>query len=325
MNDISGVELALFGPVSLVNIDTWLAGIVHDHLDAELRKVIWRSGRIDAVYGLWLTDDRKVVLKVRRGPVDLPALEASLTALRYLSSTGYPCPAPVAGPFLRDGHTVTIEALLERGKAEDARRPAIRRAMASSLVEHIRILRAVGHLAPRLRARPAWTRYSNGPWPVPHDPIFNFTTTPAGWEWLDTFARQASDALVAVRRHDQNVIGHGDWYGGNLRFENERVVATFDWDLMVESEAVLAGLTAGGYLAEGAPTPEEVAAFLVDFEEAREEIFIPDQQRSAVAGACWVLAFNARCDLFNSGGRVEIASALDRLGARREEYRRISW
>ena len=155
MNDISGVELALFGPVSLVNIDTWLAGIVHDHLDAELRKVIWRSGRIDAVYGLWLTDDRKVVLKVRRGPVDLPALEASLTALRYLSSTGYPCPAPVAGPFLRDGHTVTIEALLEQGTAEDARRPAIRRAMASSLVEHIRILRAVGHLAPRLRARPA--------------------------------------------------------------------------------------------------------------------------------------------------------------------------
>jgi Phosphotransferase enzyme family len=158
----------------------------------------------------------------------------------------------------------------------------------------------------RLPPGPAWTRYSHGPWPPPHDPVFDFTSTPTQWSWLDTFAREAADELLALRSHDALVIGHGDWYDGNARFDDGQVVAVFDWDLMVETEAVLVGLAAGGYLTAGAPSPSEAAAFVHDVEDARGAAFTATQRRAASAAGRWVLAFNARCELSNLGNRAYI-------------------
>ena len=139
---------------------------------------------------------------------------------------------------------MTIDALLEQGAPADARNPEIRRALARAFVEHVGILRDVDHLGVRLPTGPAWTGYAEGPWPTPLDPILDFTSTPAPWSWLDAFAQEATDELLALRDHEAPVIGHGDWYDGNARFEDGRVVAVFDWDLMTETEAVLAGLAA---------------------------------------------------------------------------------
>src|ERR1700677_1379986 len=70
-------------------------------------------------------------------------LTASSACQRLLADAGYPCPAPLDGPATTDGHTATIESLLERGEPGDAHEPATRKAMARSLLAQLEILRAV--------------------------------------------------------------------------------------------------------------------------------------------------------------------------------------
>ncbi|KGM11887.1 hypothetical protein N868_04965 [Cellulomonas carbonis T26] len=277
------------------------------------------------MYGLRLDDDRAVVLKVHRPPVGISHLETTDAGLRHLSRHGYPCPDPIDGPVLIDGHVVTVQSLLTRGTAGDAHRPPVRRAMAASLAEHIEILTGIpggtAALAPRLGPGPAWTQYTGGPWPTPHEPIFDFTGTPAGWEWLDDYAREATAELIRLHSVSPTVIAHADWYAGNLRFEDDRVVAAFDWELIADQEAVLVGLSAGGYLADAAPSPTEVADYIDDYDKARP--LHTDGRRAAATAARWMLAFNARCDLSMLEDAPAPGSALHRLATDREAYRLI--
>ncbi len=268
----SGLERVFFPATARRDIDRWLDGVARDRLGAGVEQVVFRAGRIDAVYGLRLDDGRTVVLKLHRAPVDVPALRATTDALRHLAATGYPCPRPVQGPAEVGGHVISVQSLLAEGGTADARDPAVRWAMCVSLADHVQRLADLitggrGPAGRRLDVRlgaagPAWTRYAGGPWPRPRDPIFDFRVTPRGFAWLDDEARDAAHELVTLRGRYAPVVGHGDWYAGNLRFAGDRVVATFDRELVVEPEAVLAGLTACGFLADGAPSPEQVAGFL---------------------------------------------------------------
>jgi Ser/Thr protein kinase RdoA (MazF antagonist) len=299
---------------------------VVDRLGSSLDRIVFRAGRVDAVYGLALSDARAVVLKVHRPPVKLAHLAATVAGLRHLNARGYPCPEPLDGPVLIDGRTVTVESLLADGTVEDARRPPIRQAMAVSLAEQVELLAEVpggtGALASRLGPGPAWTRYAGGPWPEPHDPVFDFSTSPAGWEWLDDYAREATADLVRLRGTSERVIGHADWYAGNLRFADDRVVAAFDWQLFAEHEAVIVGLSAGGYLGAEAPSPADVAHYLADYHCARS---LSDEGWCAAAAAArWMLAFNARCGLALLDGTPAPDSPLHRLSTARSDYRLLN-
>jgi hypothetical protein len=302
----SGLERVFFPRETRAEIDSWVADVVRQERNRGVETVLFRAGRIDAVYGLRLDDGESVVMRLHRPPVPIGALEARLDALRVLAKGGYPCPEPLSGLIRVDGRTAVVETLLDQGADEDARRPDLRRALASSLLRHIDLLRDHPAIGRRLVTRPAWTEYRGGPWPTPHDTIFDFSTTPPGWEWLDAVARRATERIAALRAHGADlggeVIGHGDWYAGNVRFAKGEVVAAFDWDLIVEDEAVLVGLIAGGYTANGAPSPADVAGFILDAASLRGG-FSDEQMRAAGAAACWVLAFNARCDLSNLGNR----------------------
>ena len=163
------------------------------------------------------------------------------------------------------------------------------------------ILATVPDLAPAA-APPAWCRYQDGPWPVPHDTIFDFSVTPDGYGWLDDLAARATAVLAEDRGADPIVVGHADWYPGNLRFTGDRLVAAFDWDLVADTAPAVAGITAAACVApattgEQAPGPEAIATFLADVEAAAGRPFARARQRVAAAAATWTLAYNARCDL----------------------------
>jgi hypothetical protein len=296
---VEGIERAIFGDVQEAEIDDWLQRLVRSRLSTGLREVLFRRGRVSAVYGLHLEDGGRVVVKVHRGRPDPRSLAAATASQRWVAQRGYPAPMPLDGPSILDGHVAVIEALLDHGSVADAHDPPVRKALASSLADQLRIFAEI-ELPTGLTVRPSWAVYENGPWPVPHDPIFDFTTTPIGFEWLDEFAQEASDILITADL--PLIVGHSDWYAGNVLVEDGAVTATFDWDsLIIDSEAVIVGVAAGqctsGSSAFDAPAPGQVAAFLSDYQANRPAPFSAREQRTCHGAVAWQLAYNARCEL----------------------------
>jgi hypothetical protein len=312
---VSGVERAVFGPVPTGVVDDWLTRHVRSRLGADVSRVLFRSGRISPVFGLRLADGSEVVVKVFRPPVTVSRLEAVVRCQARLFAVGYPCPEPFDGPAFTDRHCAVVEGLHERGDPGDAHQPAIRRAVVRSLVEQVELLTTLQE--PELgRGRPAWSVYEAGPWPEPHDPIFDFTVTPDGLAWLGELAGRATDSLRA--RVGAVVTGHSDWSCQNLRFSGGNVVAAYDWDSLISCpEPVLAGINAGSFTSGGpagydTPTPDEVRDFLTEYDESRSGRFEPAERLAAAAAATWVLAYNARCQaaMMTPGSEPEEGSPL---------------
>ncbi|MBV9578032.1 MAG: phosphotransferase [Chloroflexi bacterium] len=330
MHETSGIERVLFGPVGRDGIDDWLTAHLRTRLGSDLSQVVFRSGRLAAVYGAALGDGRLVAVKVHRPPVHLAYLRAATDCQRRLAEAGYPCPTPIDGPSTTHGHTAVIETLVADGEPGDPYEPSTRRAMAHALFEQLELLRgtAVDDL---VAGAPAWTQYEHGPWPQPHDPIFDFTLTPQRFTWLDDLARRA--ASILQQGGPRNAIAHADWTCGNVRFRDCQLICAYDWDsLAAAPEPVLAGLAAGSFTsgwldAAGVPTPGEALAFLRDYEEVRFEPFSESQQRTAAAAITWVLAYNARCavSFLPPDGRAPGRSSLQALERDGEAYLELRW
>jgi hypothetical protein len=328
-NEVSGTERVIFGTADPDEIRSRLGAYARDRLGAGLADVLFRAGRIDAVWAVTLTDGRSVLIKAHRRPVDMRARLATVRAQRILAGSGFPAPEPVSDTTEFEGLVLTTESLVTRGSPGDARVPAIRRALAEGLASHVAILRSAPDLAEAAGPGPAWCRYQDGPWPEPHDPIFDFGETPPGFGWLDEFATKAAARLREADQRDR-AVGHGDWYIGNARFEGSALVGTFDWDLVAAPEAHIAGFTAaaftdGGTEVQDLPSPAEVRDFLADYEAARGRPFTPDEQEQAAAATTWTLAYNARCQLSFLDGEPGAGTALRLLADAGEEYLALRW
>ena len=87
---------------------------------------------------------------------------------------------------------------------------------------------------------------------------------------LDTFGRRAADQILSHRNADNVVVGHADWYAGNTAIADDVLVGTFDWELVADTEAVIAGFTAACYAANstgpGGLSTAEAAAFMRDYD-----------------------------------------------------------
>ena len=345
---VDGIQRATFGAVPTSAVDDWLRRHVRERLGTDLHEVAFRSGRVNAVFGLRLTSGDRVVVKVQRGHLDAgrtASLAAAVEAQRLLASAGYPCPTPLNGPAATGGLTATTETWLDDGVPGDAHRPATRRAVARSLAEQVELLRALPAVhRDALRHPPAWAVYQGGPWPTPHDPVFDFTTTPLEHAWIDELAARAVAVLLRPEAQpDERVVGHSDWYCGNLRFspsaaartedDDVRVTSSWDWDsVVVESEPVVAGMAAASFTDSStsgaqAPTPEEAAAVLAEVDGARGRPSTPEEQRTAAAMVTWTLAYNARClvDVAAMGFPLPEGSTSQALAEHGDAYLHLRW
>lgn len=346
---VEGIERATFGTVPRATVDTWLREHLRARLGVGIEEVLFRSGRVNAVYGLLLDDGARVVTKVHRpalGEARTASLAAAVHAQHLLAAAGYPCPTPLDGPAATADLTATVESWLDAGVPGDAHDPGTRTAIATSLAHQVQLLTALpATVAAALQHPPAWAVYQRGPWPVPHDPIFDFTSTPEQYTWLDGVAAEAAavlNDLAAEMRAD--AVGHSDWYCGNLRFSTPhesptspassiQVAAAWDWDSLVrESEAVIAGMAAASYTDSStsgpqSPAPDEAAAFLADYDASRGEPFTAAEQAGASAMVTWTLAYNARCliDVQRLGYDLPEGHALDALAGGAPEYMRLRW
>ncbi len=327
---VRGVERAVFGPISRKDIDAWVGKHVRARLGVAISGFLFRSGRVAAVYGAVLDDGRRVAVKVHRRPVNAAYLSAAIACQRRLADAGFPCPRPLDGPATTEDLTAVIETLVRDGEPGDGHKPGVRRAIARSLFEHIELLQ--GHPVDQLAGgAPAWTRYQDGPWPQPHDPIFDFTTTPPEFAWLDDLALRAAAVLGDAGAPE--LLAHADWSCGNLRFHSEKLSASYDWDsLAVAPEAVLVGLCAGDFTSGGAagadtPTLDEMTAFLRDYEEVRGYPFNGPQQNAVAAAITWVLAYNARCEVsfMPPRGLPRVGFPLEAISTHRDSLLSLRW
>jgi hypothetical protein len=327
--EISDTERAVYGSVTPLELLAFLGAWAKRRLGSPIVKVRFRAGRIDVVWGVELQDGRAAVIKTHRSPVDLDAVRVANDAQRLLTTAGFPCAVPLAGPDEVEGRVLTAETLID-GRTPDGRDPAGRLLLAEGLARHIEILRDQSDLVRTAGPGPSWCHYQAGPWPVPHDTLVDFRSTPSGFEWLDTFGQRAADQILAHRDPDQVVVGHADWYAGNTVIAGDVLTGTFDWELVADTEPVIAGFAAACYAASstgggGLSTPEEVAAFMRDYDSARTRPLADRERRTAAGAAAWILAFNARWQvgLIDHGLCDEATVSLVRN--RGEDYLALDW
>ncbi len=328
---VSAVEAALLGSWSRDEIDDWVSRVMAELLGERVTSTLFRAGRIDAVYGLLVESGQRRLLKVHRRPVDIEGRRLVNRAQSLLADAGLPCATPLAGPSIVDDQVVSVESLLPAGQPGDGFNAGVQMAVAEGLAQQVTLLAAHPDVIDGIRRPPAWCYYERGAWGATHDPIFDFRTTPSEYAWLRDYAQDAADELNTTRTDARVVAAHADWYCGNLRFDGDRLVAAFDWDLFADREPVVAGITAGMFSAgtsgpAGPPTPQAAAGFLRDYEIARAIRFSPVERTLAQAAVRWSLAYTARCDVTQAhGGPFPPGSALDLLTRQRGDYVDLDW
>ncbi|MEU4605630.1 phosphotransferase [Kribbella sp. NPDC023972] len=298
---MSGAQRAILGVQTAREVRAWLARHVRDHLGAGVDSVLFTAGDIGAVFGLRLTDEREVVLKALRPGAKAERLRTVVRAQNILASAGFGCARVIDGPSETGGVLAVIEERLTCTSTGSPHDPAARAAMATGLAAQIDVLR--GFDGTELgTSPPAWSVWNAGAWPTPHDPIFDFSSPVPGFEWVDETADAAATILRATD-HAPGVVGHSDWVWQNVCIQSGRFVAGYDWDSLIHApEPVVVGLCAGAFtqgspIPPDAPTAQEVAAFLDDYERVRA--FSPAERRTAEAAVTWVRCYNARCQLDN--------------------------
>jgi aminoglycoside phosphotransferase (APT) family kinase protein len=115
--------------------------------------------------------------------------------------------------------------------------------------------------------------------------------------WLARVAAAVRDQLRGYA--SDPVIGHGDWYPGNLCWQGPRLIAVHDWDSVIcQPEPAIAGLAAASFrgiddLAELASV-EDSAAFLDAYQHARGRRWTSRDYEACWAAGLWQRAFDAK-------------------------------
>jgi hypothetical protein len=297
------VELDCFGTGNAERIAEMIDEFCRTHLGSGLRGYLFYGSSVGSTHGIQLEDGRDVVIKVRppaeTNPYlsfDRASLESICRVMQWLAGKGYPCPKPTLGPTPLAKGLATVEEFLHRGQRANGFDPEFRKLIASGLAELIELLRSFeGEVACLKHFKRGKSLY-----PQPHSKLFDFEKTAKGAEWIDGFAQRTRRADA----HEGNpVLGHADWRVEHLRFQDGRIVATYDWDsLAFYPETQLVGISAHAFTAdwtlEGVrriPTAADIHAYIADYEQARGRPFLKRERRSLFATCVYCIAYGARC------------------------------
>jgi Phosphotransferase enzyme family len=292
------VEAAIFDTVDPDEIEKMIFGFVAERLGSVERAVFYRPG-VGVVAGLRLVGGAEVVIKVHRWNVSVDRLAAVQLVQAHMAARGLPAPRPLASPEPL-GHGIATVEEMARGGPVDGHQPGVRRAVAVGLRRFIVAgteIATPAALGPPLMMRPAGAEL----WFEPHDVRFDFSATSLGAEWIDELAALARSRLDAAI--GPPVVGHFDWRVENLGFDQDRIVAIYDWDsLAIAVEAVVVGNAAAQFSADWTsadpdplPSLPEMTAFVNDYENARDQPFSPAERELLDAANLFACAYGARC------------------------------
>ena len=295
-------------------------GVCRSVAGSGVGELLFRSTAVGDVFGVRMEDGSRVVVKVHQPREDSETLAAVLDVQGHHHRSGFPCPEPLGGPVAVGDRYATVEALVDDGEPGDTHEPARRRLVAEALASHLEIARACGFPASLQRG---WNAYpSDRLWPAEaHDPRLDLAGTAAGAEWIDAFAARVKPTAT---RDTPPVLGHLDWSGKHFRFADDRITAVYDWDsVRVATEAVVVGNAAFAFTAnwdlpgvDPAPQPDEVSAFIDEYDAARATRLTRDEREQLVACGVYLMAYVARCEHANGDPGGAYTRALRRHGSR---------
>jgi hypothetical protein len=258
---------------------------------------LFYASSVGCVAGVKLSDGQRVVIKAYQPRWTVEFLTAASRAQDRLCDGGFPCARPLAGPRpLGVGLAVVEELLPDPGNQRLGRGEMM--ASARGLADVVTLCEDVD---PEGLAPHPLDRSTDGLYPAPHHPAFDFAATAKGAAWIDDLARRA----VAGRdlADASMVIAHSDWSARNVRLRPDGVAAAYDWDsvaLMSETSAV--GQAAATWSSRDADDPplapgvDEVMAYVKAYEDARGRTFTDAERDGIGAAALWVLCYTARCE-----------------------------
>jgi hypothetical protein len=295
------VELDCFGTDSAERIAQMIDAFCRGNPGSGIRGYLFFGTSVGSTHGVQLNDGREIVIKVRPPPEVNPYLSfdhASLNSIsqvmRWLAQRNYPCPRPIVGPLPLGNGLATVEECMDVGECGNGFDLHCRKIIASGLAELIDLLLSFKGELSCLK----YFQRGESLYPQPHSKLFEKTAQ--GAEWIDAFAERARRA----ENHDgKPVLGHADWRVEHLRFQDGRIVATYDWDSLAFSpETELVGISAHGFTAdwtlEGVrriPTADDIHAYVADYEDARGQSFSKRERGSLFATGVYLIAYGARC------------------------------
>lgn len=282
--------------VDLGDLDRWCRA----HLHTGVARVIFKEGYLSTVLGVETTSGRQAVVKVRR-----PArrLEACVMVHRRVFDAGFACPEPLVGLEPLDPFVASAENLISGGELwpTSGRSPEPFARALAALIAVAPEPTDVPTLEPPL----PWTgpdRQQPGLWPSPDDRDVDLNAID-GPAWLDDTARAARSRFEHA--DDRLVVGHGDWYTGNLRWSGLGLHVVWDWDSVIAaSEAWVVGLAAAVYPATKAGTEATIAeteGFLSAYQAARGRTFSANEIEQAWAAGLWNRSFDAKKQMATEG------------------------
>jgi hypothetical protein len=294
----SSTETATFGPAGADEVGGWYERVCVATLHSPVKRPLFFAASAGCVGGIELADGRPVAIKAHQPRWSLHLLQAVSTAQKRLASTGFACPVPEIPPMSFEGVPTSIERLLPD--------PGMRLLEVDEMsVSAESLALAVATLGEE-NAQPwvgkhAMDRPRGSLYPIPHNPIFDFSLHAEEAVWIDELA---AAALAAQDLDDATPrMVHGDWSARNIRVVHHRLVASYDWDSLGafrESQGV--GIAAATWRSTGeadnpvAPDSKEVEAYLDHYVKAMGGYRSRRWRTSAMAAALYALAYTARCE-----------------------------
>lgn len=281
--------------VDVADVDRWS----RIHLGSGVNAVLFCDGHLSTVLGVELTSGAEVVVKIRPG---VDRLHGCAAVHRWLFDRGFACPEPLVDLEPMGGFVASAEAMVRGGDLypRSGRSPqpfavALAQLLAQAPAPSQVSTLVPGHpwAAPDLSLLELWP---------PSDEIDVDLNAAGGPKWLDEAGWAARNRLAAST--SPLVVGHGDWYTGNLRWRGNDLHTVWDFDSMIAaSEPVIAGLAAALYPASDfgtEATVEESAAFLDAYQDARGP-FSDDELSEAWAAGLWGRSFDAKVQSTTEG------------------------
>ncbi len=299
---LEATELSVFGTAHPVRITEIIEDFCRVHLGETPQGARFYASSVGCVIGLGLESGLDVVMKSYQPRWRRSFLEAVQQAQRCAASGGVPCPVPLLAP-VPVAESADTFAVVESWVPDPGMRAldseAALRVSAAGLALQISCCQALEHpeglMDHPMRKSPA------GLYGGPHNPVFDFERSSAGAEWIDDIARRAAD--IRDRVGTRQVASHTDWSARNVRYDDERLLAVYDWDSMAlveESTAVGQAAMTWRVTADPGgtefPTSDEVFSYIAAYEDAAGRRFSAGERRAAWAAAAYLLAYTSRCE-----------------------------